>query len=71
MHPSTRIQEDFKFGGVVLSKIKISVFGAKMLSSPETPGIGPETPGFENSGRNSGYRPGYSGFGTLRAKLRV
>ena len=51
--------------------IKISVFGAKMLSSPETPGIGPETPGFENSGRNSGYRPGYSGFGTLRAKLRV
>ena len=42
--------------------IKISVFGAKMLSSPETPGIGPETPGFENSGRNSGYRPGNSGF---------
>jgi len=42
-----------------------------MLSSPETPGISPETPGFENSGRNSGYRPGYSGFGTLRAKLRV
>ena len=42
--------------------IKISVFGAKMLSSPETPGISPETPGFENSGRNSGYRPGNSGF---------
>ena len=62
MHPSTRIQEGFKFGGVVLPKIKISVFGAKMLSSPETPGISPETPGFENSGRNSGYRPGNSGF---------
>ena len=44
MHSSTRIQEGFKFGGVVLPKIKISVFGAKMLSSPETPGIGPETP---------------------------
>ena len=42
--------------------IKISVFGAKMLSSPETPGISPETPGFEDSGRNSGYRPGNSGF---------
>ena len=42
--------------------IKISVLGAKMLSSPETPGISPETPGFENSGRNSGYRPGNSGF---------
>ena len=34
-----------------------------MLSSPETPGISPETPGFENSGRNSGYRPGNSGLG--------
>ena len=33
-----------------------------MLSSPETPGISPETPGFEDSGRNSGYRPGNSGF---------
>ena len=44
MHSSTRIQEGFKFGGVVLPKIKISVFRAKMLSSPETPGIGPETP---------------------------
>ena len=42
--------------------IKISVFGAKMLSSPDAPGISPETPGFENSGRNSGYRPGNSGF---------
>ena len=62
MHPSTRIQEGFKFGGVVLPKIKISVFRAKRLSSPETPGISPETPGFENSGRNSGYRPGNSGF---------
>ena len=61
MHPSTRIQEGFKFGGVVLPKIKISVFGAKMLSSPETPGISPDTPGFEHSGRNSGYKPGYSG----------
>ena len=61
MHPSTRIQEGFKFGGVVLPKIKISVFGAKMLSSPETPGISPETPGFEHSGGNSGYRPGNSG----------
>ena len=71
MHPSTRIQEGFKFGGVVLPKIKISVFGAKMLSSPETPGIGLETPGFEHSGRNSGYKPGYSGFGILRGKLRV
>ena len=57
MHPSTRIQEGFKFGGVVLPKITISVFGAKMLSSPETPGISPETPGFENSG----YRSGNSG----------
>ena len=64
MHPSTRIQEGFKFGGVVLPKIKISVFGAKMLSSPETPGISPETPGFEHSGGNSGYRPGNSGFGS-------
>ena len=62
MHPSTRIQEGFKFGGVVLPQIKISSFGAKMLSSPETPGISPKTPGFENSGRNSGYRPGNSGF---------
>ena len=62
MHPSTRIQEGFKFGGVVLPKIKISVFGAKMLSSPETPGISPDTSGFEHSGRNSGYRPGNSGF---------
>ena len=62
MHPSTSIQEGFKFGGVVLPKIKISVFGAKMLSSPETPGISPDTPGFEHSGRNSGYRPGNSGF---------
>ena len=61
MHPSTRIQEGFKFGGVVLPKIKILVFGAKMLSSPETPGIRPDTPGFEHSGRNSGYKPGYSG----------
>jgi len=60
MHPSTRIQEGFKFGGVVLPKIKISVFGAKMLSSPETLGISLETPGFENSG----YRPGNSGFGS-------
>ena len=57
MHPLTRIQEGFKFGGVVLPKIKISVFGAKMLSSPETPG-------FEHSGGNSGYRPGNSGFGS-------
>ena len=63
-HPSTRIQEGFKFGGVVLPKIKISVFGAKMLSSPETSGIRPETPGFEHSGGNSGYRPGNSGFGS-------
>ena len=64
MHPSTRIQEGFKFGGVVLPRIKISVFGAKMLSIPETPG-------FEHSGRNSGYKPGYSGFGILRGKLRT
>jgi len=42
-----------------------------MLSSPETPGISPETPGFEHSGRNSGYKPGYSGFGILRGKLRA
>jgi len=48
---------------VVLPKIKISVIGAKMLSIPETLGISPETPGFENSGRNSGYSPGNSGFG--------
>ena len=51
MHPSTRIQEGFKFGEVVLQKIK-------------TPGINPETPGFEHSGGNSGYRPGNSGFGS-------
>ena len=57
MHSSTRVQEGFKFGGVVLPKIKISVFGAKMLSSPETPG-------FEHSGGNSGYRPGNSGLGS-------
>ena len=55
MHSSTRIQEGFKFGGVVLPKIKISVFGAKMLLGPETPGIRPDTPGF----------------GTLQVKLRV
>ena len=82
MHPSTRIQEGFKFGGVVLPQIKIPVFGAKMLSSPETPGISPETPGetpgispdtpgLGYSGGNSGYKPGYSGFGLLRGKLRV
>ena len=63
-----------------MPKIKISVFGAKMLSSPETLGISPETPGFENSGEtpgigpdtpglgysggNSGYRPGNSGLGS-------
>ena len=61
MHPSTKIQEGFKIGEVVLPKIKISVFGAKMLSSPETPGISPDTPGLGNSGGNSGYRPGNSG----------
>ena len=61
MHHSTRIQEGFKFGGVVLPKIKISIFGAKMLSSPETPGISPDTPGLGPSGGNSGYRPGNSG----------
>ena len=44
-----------------MPKIKISLFGTKMLSSPETPGISPDTPGFEHSGRNSGYKPGYSG----------
>ena len=49
------------FGGLVLPKIKISVFGAKMLSGPESPGISPDTPGFEHSGRNSRYKPGYSG----------
>ena len=49
--------------GVVLPKIKISVFGAKMLSSPETPGIRPDTPGFEHSGRNSGYKPDTPGLG--------
>ena len=64
MHSSTRIQEGFKFGGVVLPKIKILVFGAKMLLSPETPGISLDTLGFEHSGRNSGYRPGNSGFGS-------
>ena len=48
---------------MVLPKIKISVFGAKMLSDPESPGISPETPGFEHSGGNSGYRPGNSGLG--------
>ena len=64
MHSSTRIREGFKFGGVVLPNIKISVFGAKMLSNPETPGISPDTPGFEHSGRNSGYRPGNSGLGS-------
>ena len=35
-------------------KIKISVFGAKMLSGPETPGISPDTPGLGHSGGNSG-----------------
>jgi hypothetical protein len=54
MHPSTRIQEGFKFGEVVLPKIKILVFGAKMLSSPETPGISPDTPGLGYSRGNSG-----------------
>jgi hypothetical protein len=61
MHPSTRIQEGFKFGGVVLPKIKISVFGAKMLSSLETPGISPDTQDLGYSGGNSEYRPGNSG----------
>ena len=49
---------------MVLPRIKISVFGAKMLPSPETPGISPETPDFEHSGGYSGYRPGNSGFGS-------
>ena len=73
MHPSTRIQEGFKFGGVVLPKINISVFGAKMLSSPETPGISPKTPDFEHSGRKSGYRPGNSGLGVriLQVFVRI
>jgi hypothetical protein len=71
MHPSTRIQEGFKFGVVVLPKIKISVFGAKMLSSPETLGISPDTPGLGYSGGNSRYKPGYSRFGILRGKLQV
>ena len=61
MHPSTRIQKGFDFGGWVFAKIKISVFGAKMLSGPETPGISPDTLGLEHSRRNSGYKPGYSG----------
>ena len=50
--------------GVVLPKNKISVFGAKMLSNPETPGISPDTPDLEHSGENSGYRPGNSGLGS-------
>ena len=58
------IQEGVKFCGLVLPKIKISVFGAKMLSSLETPGISPDTPGLGYSGRNSGYRPENSGLGS-------
>ena len=46
-----------------MPKIKISVFGAKMLLGPETPGISPDTPGLGHSGENSGYRPGNSGLG--------
>ena len=61
----------FQIWCVGFAKIKILVFGAKMLSGPETPGISPDTPGLENSWRNSGYKLGYSGFGTLRGKLRV
>ena len=49
---------------LVLPKIKISVFGAKMLSDPETPGISPDTPGLEHSGGNSAYMPGNSGLGS-------
>ena len=49
---------------MVLPKIKISVFGAKMLSDQETPGISPDTPDLEHSGENSGYRPGNSGLGS-------
>jgi len=53
---------------MVLPKINISVFGAKILLDPETPGISPDTPGLEHSGRNSGYKLGYFGFGSLRGK---
>ena len=49
---------------LVLPKIKISVFGAKMLSGRETTGISPDTPDLEHSGGNSGDRPGNSGFGS-------
>ena len=63
MHPSTRIQEGFKFGGVVLPIIKISFFGAKMLSSPETPGISPDTPSFEHSGETPSINPDTPGLG--------
>ena len=48
---------------VGFAKIKISVFGAKMVRNPETPGIGLETPDLEVSGGNSGLEPGNSGLG--------
>src|SRR6185503_6060543 len=52
---STRVYVGFDFCGLVLLEITISVFGAK-----NAVGSG-----------DSGYKPGYSGFLTLRAKLRI
>jgi len=52
---STRVYVGFDFCGLVLLEITISVFGAK-----NAVGSG-----------DSGYKPGNSGFWTLRGKLRV
>ena len=80
MHPSTRIQEGFKFGGWFCQKSRFQFLGENAVKPGdsgykprilrvlntlgETPGISPDTPGLGYSGRNSGYRPGNSGLGS-------
>jgi len=55
MHPWTRIQEGFNFGGLVFPPWEFMFLVEKNAVGPG----------------DSGYKPGYSGFGTLRGKLRV
>ena len=50
--------------GLVLSQSKFQFLGAKMVGNPETPGISPDTPDLEHSGKSSGYSPGNSGLGS-------
>ena len=64
----------FQILWVGFAKIKISVFGAKMLSSPETPGISPDTPGFWNTpGKTPGIGPETPDLGVriLRVFVRI